>query len=116
MNEKIVIRQRFPNFVCDGAPLGPPGSEAYYSRFDKTEDFYELDWVKNKNTIGCIGWFSSNEYIMAVYEDPDGFGTYACHAILEEGKLDMDEFDLNEDGAYAKIMNEYGLGVNPKYA
>lgn len=117
----IKTRRRFPNYICDGMPLGPPGDPAYYNEFESTDDFYDLEWVQEKKEIGCIGWFQTtpDEYmgvcIMAVYKDPDGYGSYACHAILEEGELDMNTYDFNEDSIYVKIMEKYGLEANPKY-
>jgi hypothetical protein len=114
----IKTRLRFPNFVCDGFPLGPPGDPAYYDEFETTEDFYNLEWVKEKD--GCVGWFQvpADEYsgpkIMAVYENSDGTGSYLCHAILEEGELDMDTYDFNEEGVYVKIMERYGLKPDPR--
>jgi len=108
---KIVIRQRFPNFVCDGMPLGPD-TEAYYSRIDTTDEFFELDWVKEKQSV-IAGWFISDTFICAVYEGAGGLGTWAVHAILESGTLDIISFKMEED--YEKVMAYYGLKPNPDY-
>lgn len=113
MNNKIVIRQRFPNFVCDGRPLGND-NEAYMSRIDTSDEFFELDWVKEKSKMGCVGWFiSDDEYIMAVYREDDGTGSCLCHALLEGGVLDIDKQDNWFDHEEA-IMQGYGLKLRKR--
>jgi hypothetical protein len=116
----IKTRRRFPNFVCDGFPLGPPGDPVYYDTFETTDDFYNLEWVKEKHEgFDIRGWFINKDGYMgtclyAVYAEEDGTGTYFCHAILEEGEMDLPEYRLSEH-IYQKIMDDYGLKTNPKY-
>ena len=80
----ITIRRRFPNFVCDGMPLGPDES-AYLHSFEKPEEFFELEWVKEMPHI--VHWYLSEEVggsrlVMGKEED----GTYWAFAWLLEGE------------------------------
>jgi len=80
--EKIVIRRRFPNFVCDGRPLGPE-PELYLHSIIIEEDFYTLDWVKEiMSDPNFKSWFVEAEKICARY----GTDT-AWHAVVEEGEI-----------------------------
>ena len=91
---KIIIRRRFPNFICDGKPLGPEDS-LYLHELDSTEDFFEIDWVKEKEQQGITSWSivtstrkSGRTYIIGNYGD----GEYYAFAWIVEGELDLPEF------------------------
>ena len=107
----IVIRRRFPNFICDGRPLA--NDEEYYNRFEHPEEFYELEWVKEKEEqFNIVGWFLSGFVyddvvgIYAVYDDDQ----LLCHAILEEGLLDMPIISADvsvDDGGVSKVIEYF---------
>ena len=108
MSDEIVIRRRFPNYVFDGKPLGDD-KELYINRIKFTPDFYDLEWVKEKDEhFGIKGWFLS----MFVFEDTTGIyalyedNTMLCHAILEEGELDMLYF-VADDNIHDKVMEYF---------
>ncbi len=80
---KTIIRHRFPNFVCDGRPLGPE-IELYMHTIYTLEDFYELEWVKEiMSSPDFVKWyFDTPTHICAEYKTDS-----AWHAVLEKGKL-----------------------------
>jgi len=84
---KILIRRRFPNFICDGMPLGPE-EEKYRHEINSTEEFFEIDWVKEKmENKDFKEWKLSSEkqLILGQYSD----GSWNVFAYLLEGELDL---------------------------
>jgi len=83
--EKIIIRRRFPNFVCDGRPLGPE-PELYVHTIILEEDFYNLDWVREiSEDPDFIKWYLHDNNVCAEYTTGP-----AWHAVVEEGEINFD--------------------------
>ena len=95
---KIVLRRRFPNFVCDGMPLGPDEA-AYLSEVNSTEEFLELEWVKeryfkewrvSKHKGTTIGSYDiGRDMLMGIDEE----GRHWAIAWILEGELDLPEWE-----------------------
>lgn len=107
----IVIRRRFPNFVCDGRPYGYD-EEKYLHRLQSTEEFFEIDWVKelwlDQNSLVEFCVVGKEEYdpadrLFAVI--PDGSTNPEWHVIgwVVEGSLDFATYVDFEDLTKSKF-------------
>lgn len=90
---KIILRRRFPNYICDGMPLGP-NEEAYLSEINSTEEFFELEWVKKD-----CDWIEKWRVSKGIVKDKDLLmgidkeGQHWAIAYIFEGELDLPEWE-----------------------
>lgn len=92
------IRQRFPNFICDGMPYGPD-EERYRHTFETLDEFFEIDWVQHWIERGFTEWcvvggddIDNREMLFAVdTEEPEPM--WFVTGWIVDGQLDLPTYD-----------------------
>jgi len=91
---KIVLRRRFPRYICDGKPLGDD-EEAYISRINTMEEFFDLEWVikgyewvKEWRVYKAYEKHTDKDMLMAIDQE----GKPWAIAYIIEGELNFPEW------------------------